>query len=193
MPYRIAMLMAVLYTITAWVWTQSAFATPWSSNSQVQRIISQASGWVPLDKVNIEVRVDNCPGLSNVSCNYDGVIYIEPDMIDADVIDHEIGHAWDATLLKPWDRSVITRRYFDIADSVWQPYNGQDAVNNCIGTNKCPNEMFADGFSACALDFPHKWGYYKNETVTRGYWMPWTPKLKRRFCAMVVRIGGAAD
>jgi hypothetical protein len=190
--YAIACAVAVLIFAALWS-PMMASAYPHSDDPTVTQWVWDFHGWVPLDAVNAEIKVGECPGVPNAGGCADvdaGIIWISRDSLDKDTVAHELGHFFDRQVLNDGMRNKIMYRFFQIGGQVWMPYVGEEALVKCPHQNICSNELFADGFSACARHItPYLYTPDHQWDQIGGYGLDWTPKIKKRLCPFIVKVG----
>jgi hypothetical protein len=176
------------------VWTpMTAQAYPQTDNELIRQWVWDYSGWLPLQDLDVTFKVANCPGLPTAGGCYiesQKTIYMAPDSIDKQIVAHELGHAFDDQILDDGNRNKIMFRYFFVTGQPWAPYYSQDALDKCFGTNICSNEMFADGFSACARHVtPVQYPDGDDGDLQGSYGLSWTTFLQKNLCKFIVKVG----
>lgn len=194
--YLFASVVAIVWFIGAWQ-GGVADAYPHSDDPQITRWVDQMSGWLPFDSLNVEIKVGPCPAVPQAGGCYDGdegIIWIAPSNFDKDSVGHELGHVFDRNLMNDGMRNKITNRVFRLIGTTWYPQKGADALKNCPGTDTCPNEMFADGFSACARHIDAVYSQREGAWDSVGnYQLVWTRFREKHLCDLIVKIGASYE
>lgn len=190
--YAMACFIAAVILAAAWA-PMTASAYPQTDNAQIRQWVWNFNGWLPLESLDVTVKVENCPGLATAGGCYlaeQKIIYMSPGSVDKGILGHELGHVFDDQVLDDGNRNKIMYRFFNIKDRVWAPYYGQEALNHCMEANVCSNEMFADGFLACARHIDAYYAQEFHQWFTVGsYNLSWTSTLQKNLCKFIVKVG----
>jgi hypothetical protein len=195
MRYSTTVLIAIIYILVSWIWVAPSQAYPTSNDPVVRREVATISGWVPIDTLQVDIKVGLCPGLPDAAACYIqeyGSIYVRKLYRKViQTIAHELGHVFDGQILSESDRWRFTA-ILGLKPQPWSPIGGRDAYDCGKNGVYCPKEWFADDFSGCALDAP-------TVHLKSGWWpvgvygAPWTPRIKTSFCESVINIGSEAE
>jgi hypothetical protein len=202
--YRWAIIVAIMYLaiLVSLIWVMPSQAYPTTDDPVLKQKIAMIAGNVPLESLNVEVKLGACPGGSTMSGCYIkeyNAIWIAPDWRNSrNTIAHELGHAFDEHLVDPYDRGRL-ENVWGIAKQPWITLGGDDTVNCETNGVHCPNEWFADEFAGCAVDSKPHYGPDPESNWRRGwlrigfYLAPWTPRIKATVCTTIVNIGSKAE
>lgn len=190
--YAMACAFAIAVFIAMWA-PMTASSYPQTDNAQIRQWVWNYAGWLPLDSLDVTIKVENCPDLDTAGGCYiaeQKIIYVRPDDIDKEIIGHELGHVFDDQILDDGNRNKIMYRFFHIFGRMWDPYYGQEALDSCMEVSVCSNEMFADGFYACARHIDAEYAReYRQWYAVGSYFLTWTPFLQKNLCKFIVKVG----
>lgn len=176
-----------------------ASAQPESESPMVSSWIRQIERHVALDPLDVQVKIGFCPSIRDAGGCYEywnKIIWIAPDDLTKDTLAHELGHVFDFEFLDAGSRNKIMYRFLHIYGTIWTPEQGADALAKCPGEYNCPNEMFADGFAACATNVEP--AYYRNDqdpddpyagwSDVGAYGVIWSNFLKHNLCGLINKL-----
>lgn len=165
-----------------------AFTLTLSPTSQAA-ITGNAAWWVnqihlhePSPPGDLVINLGQCPELPTAegcSLPWESTIYILH--LDRNVVEHEMGHFYDARVLTPGVRNKLLRLMIYPPGTPWDNPNRWTDGDPWCRVTACPNEMFADFYSACTLQA----GKY---TLSVEY----SEKIYRAICGVIRRAPSRA-